>query len=289
MSGARRVIFNADDFGLDPAVNAAVASAHRQGVLNSASLMVSAAAAAEAISVARSLPDLGVGLHLTLVDGYPVLPAAQVPDLLEEDGRFAADLWRRGFRYFFLPRVRRQLAAEITAQYAAFADSGLRLDHVNAHKHLHAHPTVLNLLIDVGKRFALRAVRIPREPLGMARQLAPVTGSAALGARLLLPWVGRMRRVIHSHGLFCNDLLLGLQSTGQMDAERVRRALAITPVGQVTELYFHPAQAQTEQLRQLMPDYRPMAEWRGLCDPELVACLRAQDIHTGKYDDFARG
>ncbi|MEY2341353.1 hopanoid biosynthesis-associated protein HpnK [Acidithiobacillus sp. IBUN Pt1247-S3] len=288
MAGDRRVIFNADDFGLDAAVNAAVASAHRQGVLNSASLMVSAAAAAEAIRLARSMPNLGVGLHLTLVDGYPVLPASQVPDLLDENGRFSSDLWRRGFRYFFISRVRRQLAAEISAQYAAFADTGLRLDHVNAHKHLHAHPTVLNLLIEIGQRFALRAVRIPREPVGLARQLAPVSGAAALGAHLLLPWVGRMRRVIRSQGLFCNDLLLGLQSTGQMDAERVRRALATAPVGQVTELYFHPAQEQTAHLRQLMPGYRPVAELQALCDPELTAYLRAQGIHTGNYDDFAR-
>ncbi|UTV81746.1 hopanoid biosynthesis-associated protein HpnK [Acidithiobacillus sp. YTS05] len=289
MANERKVIFNADDFGLDASVNAAVASAHQYGVLNSASLMVSAAAASEAIQLARNLPDLGVGLHLTLVDGYPVLPAAQVPDLVDAHGRFAADLWRRGVRYFFLPRVRRQLAAEIAAQYAAFADSGLHLDHVNAHKHLHAHPTVLHLLIEIGKRFALRAVRIPREPLALARQLAPVTGSAALGARLLLPWVARMRHVIRSQGLFCNDLLLGLQSTGQMDADRLQRALAVVPAGQVTELYFHPAQEQTTQLRQLMPDYRPAAEWRALCAPELAANLRAQGIRTGTYHDFACG
>ncbi len=289
MAGERRIIFNADDFGLDPAVNAAVVSAHRRGILNSASLMVSATAAAEAITLARKLPELGVGLHLTLVDGFPMLPAAQVPDLVDGHGRFAADLWKRGFRYFFLPRVRRQLAAEISAQYAAFADSGLSLDHVNAHKHLHAHPTVLRLLIEIGKRFSLRAVRVPREPLGLARQLAPVSAGTALGARLLSTWAGGMRRVIRAHGLLCNDLLLGLQSTGQMDVRRVRRALAIAPAGQLTELYFHPAEEQTAALRELMPDYRPVGEWQALCDSALVEELCAQGIRTGSYRDFARG
>jgi hopanoid biosynthesis associated protein HpnK len=287
--GEARVIFNADDYGLDPAVNAAVASAHRQGVLTSASLMVAAPAAAEAVRLARELPKLGVGLHLTLVDGSPILPAEQVPDLVDVQGLFAADLWRRGFRYFFLPRVRRQLEAEIAAQYAAFADFGLPLDHVNAHKHLHVHPTVLQLLIEIGKRFALRSVRIPCEPLPLARQLAPVQGSAALGVRLLTPWVARMRRVIRSHGLFCNDLLLGLQATGQMDGEHLRRALAIAPAGQVTELYFHPAVEQSPSLRALMPNYRPVAEWQALSAPDLPELLQSRHIRKGTYRDFARG
>ncbi len=288
MVDSPRLIVNADDFGLDPAVNAAVLSAHQGGILRSASLMVSAPAAAEAVAMAKAHPSLAVGLHLTLVDGEPVLPQEQVSALVDASGRFAADLWQRGFHYFFSPRAHRQLRAEIEAQFALFADSGLCLDHANAHKHLHAHPTVLRLMLAVGRRFGLRAVRVPREPLTMARQLAPVGARAALGARLLFPWVNRMQRFIRAQGFGCNDFLLGLLSTGQMDGERLHRALQILPAGSLTELYFHPAQEHSPRLRALMPDYRPVAEWQGLLTLAPDA-LGRHGIRWGSYGDFFPG
>ncbi len=286
--GIRRLVFNADDFGLDPAVNEAVESGFCNGVLTSASLMPGAPAAADAVQRARKLPGLAVGLHLTLVDGSPVLPPDRVPALVGSDGRFAPDLWKRSFRYFFLPQVRRQLEDEIRAQYAAFSDTGLHLDHANAHKHLHLHPTVLDLMLRVGREHGLRAVRVPREPVSLARKIAPMAWSAVVGAGMLSPWIGRMARRIRGYGLFSNDLLLGLQATGRMDLPRVLRILALLPPGSTTEIYFHPAVEQTSFLRQLMPDYSPVAEWQALCSPELRAALEKQDIEVGSYSDFSR-
>ena len=156
------LIITADDFGLHPSVNHAVERAHREGVLAAASLMVGAPAAHDAIARARACPDLRVGLHLVLADGAPVLPPRAIPDLVDAGGRFGNRMVRDGVRFFALPRVRRQLALEIHAQFEAFAASGLALDHVNAHKHFHLHPTVLGLIIDIGRRHGLRAVRLPR-------------------------------------------------------------------------------------------------------------------------------
>src|SRR5882757_2815693 len=121
------LIITADDFGLHPAVNEAVERAHRDGVLTATSLMVGAAAAADAIARARRLPQLRVGLHLVLADGVATLPRAQIPDLVDAQGRFGNAMTRDGARFFFLPQVRRQLAAEIRAQFAAFAATGLAL------------------------------------------------------------------------------------------------------------------------------------------------------------------
>ncbi len=143
----KRLIVCADDFGLDPSVNEAVEQAHLHGILSTASLMIGAPAAADAVERARRLPGLRVGLHLTLVDGRPVLPAEEAAALVGDDGRFDPNMARAGVRFFFLPRVRRQLAREIRAQLAAFRATGLTLDHVNAHKHMHLHPTVARLLI----------------------------------------------------------------------------------------------------------------------------------------------
>ena len=155
----KRVIFSADDFGLTESVNEAVELAHREGALTSASLMVAGPAAADAVRRARALPGLRVGLHLVVIEGPAVLPPAEIPDLVDAAGQFPSDQLRLGIAYFFRPRVRRQLAAEIRAQFAAFAATGLTLDHANAHKHMHLHPTVGRLLIDIGRDFGL-----PRDP-----------------------------------------------------------------------------------------------------------------------------
>lgn len=285
--GGRRVIFNADDFGLDMAVNEAVESAHRDGVLTTASLMVAAPAAEDAVTRARELPRLGVGLHLTLVDGAPLLPAEQVPDLVDKQGRFAADLWLRGVRYFFLPQVRKQLAAEIRAQFAAFAATGLELDHANAHKHLHLHPTVLTLMLDVGEEFGLRAVRLPWEPLGAARCGGAQGLAPALWSVFLRPWLARMRRQLDRRRINHNDLLYGLDATGHMDEARLLRMLGCLPATEVTEIYFHPATVQTAALHALMPEYEQHAEWAALMSPRVKNYLRDQDIAKGTFSDFA--
>src|SRR5262249_10519570 len=155
----KRLIITADDFGAAPEVNEAVEIGHTQGVLTAASLMVAAPGCDDAVARAKRLPKLRVGLHLVLVEGRPKLPAGGVPDLTTRDGFFRTDMAAMGADIFFRPKVRSQLAAEIEAQFLAFAASGLRLDHVNTHKHYHLHPTISGLMVQIGRRFGMRASR----------------------------------------------------------------------------------------------------------------------------------
>jgi len=252
----KRVIFSADDFGLTESVNEAVELAHREGALTGASLMVGAPAAADAVRRARALPDLRVGLHLVVIEGPAVLPASQLPDLVDAGGEFPSDQLRLGINYFFRPHVRRQLAAEIRAQFAAFAATGLTLDHANAHKHMHLHPTVGRLLIDIGREFGLPSVRIPAEPPAV---LAACGTRVGLGDRALYHWTRLLRRQARAAGLAANDHCFGLAWSGHMTTDRVRRLLAALPDG-VSEIYFHPATASDPTLRRLMPDYEHAAE-----------------------------
>jgi len=153
--------------------------------------MVAGAAAEDAVRRAHAMPSLRVGLHLVVVDGPSVSPPAEIPDLVDGDGRFPPDQVRLGFRYFFRAPVRRQLAHEIRAQFAAFAATGLKLDHANAHKHMHLHPTVGRMMIDTGREFGLRAVRIPAEPPATLALLGTRTG---IGDRALYAWTWLLRR-----------------------------------------------------------------------------------------------
>jgi hopanoid biosynthesis associated protein HpnK len=264
----KRVIFSADDFGLTERVNEAVELAHRDGALTSASLMVAGPAAVDAVRRAWALPGLRVGLHLVVIEGPAVLPPAEIPDLVDARGQFPSDQLRLGINYFFRPRVRRQLAAEIRAQFAAFAATGLTLDHANAHKHMHLHPTVGRMLIEIGREFGLPAVRIPAEPPAV---LATCGTWVGLGGRALYHWTRLLRRQVCAAGLAANDHCFGLAWTGHMTADRLHRLLAALPDG-VSEIYFHPATSRDATLRRLMPDYEHEAELAALLACRPAAC-----------------
>jgi hopanoid biosynthesis associated protein HpnK len=266
----RRVTFSADDFGLSESVNEAVERAHRDGTLHAASLMVAGHAAADAIQRARALPTLRVGLHLVVIEGQAVLPASEIPDLVDADGWFPSDQLRLGINYFFRPAVRRQLAAEIRAQFAAFADTGLTLDHANAHKHMHLHPTVGRLMIGIGRGFGLRSVRIPAEPPGILARCGTHPG---IGDRALYAWTAVLRHQVHAAGMAANDHCFGLAWSGHMTTARVRALVAELPPG-VSEIYFHPAASRDALLRRLMPGYEHTAELAALLDPVVAEYLR---------------
>lgn len=267
----KRVTFSADDFGLTVAVNQAVERAHRDGILTQASLMVAGGAAEDAVRRAKSLPNLRVGLHLVLVDGHAVSPPASIPALVDAAGRFPADQARLGFKYFFQPGIRAQLAHEIRAQFAAFAASGLPLDHANAHKHMHLHPTIGRLMIQIGAEFGLRAIRVPAEPSEPLRRAGTAPG---LGGLLLHTWTRLLRHQARSAGMITNDHCFGIAWTGHMTRERVATLLRHLPDGH-SEIYFHPATDHDPVLHRLMPDYEHVAEFETLMDRGLLNQPRA--------------
>ena len=248
--------------------------AFRTGVLRAASLMVSAPAAADAVARAHRLPGLRVGLHLVVIEGRATLPSAEIPLLVDQDGRFGTNPLRCGLRYFMRPGLRRQLRAEIAAQYRAFAATGLTLDHANAHKHLHLHPTIGRLLIACGRPHGLRRIRVPAEPPQVLRACGHSPG---IGARLLHAWTSLLRWQARRAGLTHDDQVFGLAWSGHMTADRVLRLLDYLPVG-ATEIYFHPATAQNMELSLLMPSYDQQGELAALCDPRLGASAGASII-----------
>ena len=285
----RFLIVTADDFGIHEAVNEAVSAASRAGVLTAASLMVGAPAAPDAVRRARELPQLRVGLHLVLADGLAVLPREQIPDLVDEHGRFGDGMWLDGVRYFALPGVRRQLEAEIRAQFAAFARTGLVLDHVNAHKHFHLHPTLLGMIVRVGREFGMGAVRVPHEPLWYSTRGAsggPGLGAVAANA-FLLPWVALMKARLRAAGIAHNDQVFGLANTGQVDENTLVEVLAKLPPG-VTEVYLHPAVDTPGPITSTMADYRHSAELAALLSPRVAGAVAATGAILGGYGDIPR-
>lgn len=275
----KRLIVTADDFGASAEVNEAVEQAHRDGILTAASLMVAGNAAADAVARARALPNLGVGLHVVLVEGRPALPADRIPALVDATGNFRTDMARAGVTIFASPTARRQLAAEIEAQFAAFAATGLPLDHVNAHKHFHLHPTIAGTILKIGQRYGMRAARAPVE---LRRPLRQVDGTD-IGPRIETIWARLVRTRLRRAGMTVPDQVFGLAWSGGMTTDRMRGVLERLPDG-LTEIYTHPA---TGAYPGSAPGYDYRGELAALTDPLAKTILTRERVALGRFADFA--
>ncbi|GAA0526872.1 hopanoid biosynthesis associated protein HpnK [Rhizomicrobium palustre] len=277
-SSRKALIVTADDFGAAPEVNEAVIRANREGILTAASLMVAAPGAADAVARAKDNPRLGVGLHLVLVEGKPVLPTSQIPDLVGPDGNFRTDMVKASFAMAFLPKMRRQLAAEIEAQFDAFASTGLTLDHVNAHKHFHLHPIIAKLVVKIGKSYGMRAARAPVEPMEILQKIQPDLRGGEIER-----FVGkRLKERLSRAGIFTPDYVFGLAWTGAMNTRRVGALIDRLPDG-VSEIYVHPA---ISAYPGSAPGYRYSEEFAALMAPEVLA--RMKNVALGSFEHFQK-
>jgi len=248
--------------------------------------MVGAKFAGDAVERARKLPSLKVGLHLVLVEGTAVLSPRKIPDLVDSHGLFSGDLVRSGFKFFFRSGIRQQLEAEIRAQFEAFGKTGLSLDHVNAHNHMHLHPTVLRILLKVGHEYGLKAVRLPNEPPVRAwRASGKSLGSKMTSYFLLLPWISGMQYMLRRAGLRFNDYVFGISDSGAMTVNLVQRFILNLPES-VTEIYFHPSKRRSPELDRDMPDYRHEEEFEALTSPSLLKTIEAAGVQRIAFGDI---
>jgi chitin disaccharide deacetylase len=276
----KRLIVTADDFGATVAINEAVERAHRGGVLTSASLMVAEPAAYDAVERSRRMPALAVGLHVALTNARPMLAPERVPDLVDRDGRFDGRLVRAGVRFFALPRVRAQVRAEIRAQFEAFAATGLALDHVDGHNHLHVHPTILSAILEIGRGFGMRAVRVPFEPFRPSAQ-------GVANALVIGPWAALMRARLRRAGIGCNDAVFGLHDTGRLDEARVLAVIARLREG-LSELYCHPRhRIASVASPALAEEYAREEELDALVSPRVREAIARAGVTLARYGDGA--
>jgi chitin disaccharide deacetylase len=236
----KRLILNADDFGLTAGVNRAILSLNKRNALTSATLMAVAHATLEAASFASNSPQLGVGCHVVLVDGLPALPPAQLPTLVDQEtGRFRPTLGRF-VRDLFLGRIHAgEIEAESEAQIAHLRTLGVRVTHVDTHKHTHIFPRVLAPLLEAAKRQQILAIRNPFEPAWSisATSAAPMMRRAQV--RVLNGFRAGFRSLVGNSGLATTDGAVGVLATGTLDAAALTSLLRALPNG-TWELVTHP-------------------------------------------------
>lgn len=274
MSPSRRLIVNADDFGRSPSINQAVLRAHREGILTTASLMVNEPGCAAAVEMARQNPRLGVGLHLTLLCGRSALAPERIPGLVDAQGRFTDNSAGAGFRYFFQPSLRQQLRAEIYAQLERFQATGLPLDHVNGHLHLHLHPVVFSILMEAQRQFNIQRLRLTVDPFRLNLRLAQghliYRASHAMIFRSLS---AAARPALARRGIKHTGAVFGLLQNARVTEEYVARLLPQLPGGD-SELYSHPS----------LDDFKH--EFDALISPRVREQIQTCGIRLIRYQDL---
>jgi len=271
----RRLIINADDFGRSRSINEAVIRAHREGILTTGSLMMNEDSCGEAVDLAKQNPTLGVGLHLTLLMGHSALPPREIPGLVNERGEFLDDPVKVGFKYFFQRKLREPLRKEIHAQFARFRATGLPLDHVNGHLHLHLHPTVFGILMEDAGTLGIERMRLTRDPFWMdvplARGQRLYRALHALIHSILSGRAGaRMseRKILHTERVF------GLLQNARVDEAYILKLLPVLPAGD-SELYSHPS----------LDNFKH--EFDALISPRVKEQVKKLGIELIRYQDLA--
>jgi hopanoid biosynthesis associated protein HpnK len=243
----RRLIVNADDFGLTSGVNRAIIEGNQSGIVTSATLMANAKDSDDAIELAKAQPSLKTGCHIVLIDGFPL--AANLPSLTENSQHF-----RNSLKQFAVAAIRRQIAAEevqreVEAQINKIQSRGIKLTHVDSHKHTHMFPHILRPLLRAAKARGIRAVRNPFEPLrcwpaGMVLG-APGLWLRSAGVMAFQLFAGEFRRALKAEGMVSTDGTVGIAVTGMLDQQRLLRILEALPDG-TWELVCHPGYSDAD-------------------------------------------
>jgi hopanoid biosynthesis associated protein HpnK len=280
----RALIVTADDFGRSRQVNAAVALAHRDGVLTAASLMVAGSACAEAAAISRDYPNLDVGLHVTVCLGRSALSTSRIPGLVDSNGDFSANPVAAGFRYFFRGALQALLRDELRAQIDRHLELIGRLNYLDGHLNFHIHPTIAAILIELCREYHIPCMRLPREPVFTTLALARDHALRKLTEGMIFRALSRRtRRLIVAHDILTTDRLFGLHQSGHLSEPYVLGVIERLPPG-LTEFYFHPA----TDVGASPPDPSTQRDFSILTNPAIRAALDSQRIRLTNFAELSR-
>ena len=280
----KRLIVNADDFGLSPEVNAGIMRAHRDGILRSASLMVAEPAARAAAEMARDNPALDVGLHAVVCRGRSILDASRLGAAVSASGEFIDSPVGAGMRYFFDRSMRAAMTDELRAQVERHLELVGYLNHIDGHLNFHVHPLFADILVDLAVEYKVPCIRLPRErvltTLRLRRDHAPRKLVESIIFRTLSR---RTSRMMANRGLASTDALFGLHQSGHLSEDYIVGVLDRVRDG-TTELYFHPA----ADIGGTPPAAEAQLEVEILTSPRVRESIARNEIELITFADLAK-
>ncbi|MFH1614607.1 MAG: ChbG/HpnK family deacetylase [Planctomycetota bacterium] len=277
------MIINADDFGQTEGINGAVECAHKEGVLTSATIMANMPAAEDAIEIAKKLPELGVGVHLNLLEGKPVSGDDCVKVLTNSEGEFNFSPAKLAAAGMICRKCAGAIEAECDAQICRVLESGIQPTHLDSHKHVHSFPSIFRIVCRLAERFGIGAIRYTFEPGWASRK--PWPGPAPKGRRnaFQIRLMARINR-LQNPGFFRNEVLLGIAHTGKIDAEFFKAVAKCNKRYRVIEIMTHPGiSAGLDPERTRLIEHR-QRELEALCSKETKEVLkeRFKLVHYGQ-------
>jgi len=289
----RNLIVNADDLGWTQGVNRGIADAHRNGIVTSTSLLANGWAFEEGVQTALQLPRLGVGVHLNLSDGKPVVSAGEVKSLLDENGHFSGGPETLLFRLTAKTLATKEVEVEWNAQIEKVRAAGIRPTHLDGHKHVQMLPGLFAIALRLAKKHGIEAVRVSHEASSLRAALtsggepAGVTLKQGVQARGLKLLARDAREMAEHAGIATTEYFCGIAQTGVLTKKGVQQMLASLPEG-TTELMCHPgyADAELEKSATRLQKSR-QTELEILTDNEIRKSIAALGIRLINYGEIS--
>ena len=281
----KRLIVNADDFGLSAEVNAGILRAHRDGILRSASLMVAEPYARAAADLARDNPALDVGLHAVVCRGRSMLDASRLGAALRAPGEFIDSPVGAGMRYFFDRSMRAAMTDELRAQVERHLELVGYLNHIDGHLNFHVHPLFADILVKLAVEYKVPCIRLPRERVMTTLRLRQDNAARKLVESIIFRTLSRRTsRMMAERGLISTDALFGLHQSGHLSEDYIVGVIDRIRDG-TTELYFHPA----ADIGGVPPAVEAQLEVEILTSARVREAIERNGIELSTFAELAKG
>ena len=277
----KRLIINADDFGLCEGVNKAVAEAHTHGVLTSATIMANMPFAEDAARLGRELSGLGVGAHLNLTEGAPVSKQAEVSAILSQSGQFAYSPAKLSFLSVVSRQVRKAIETEVRAQIRWVIEHGIKPTHLDSHKHIHSFPAIFMIVRKAAEEFGIKAIRLLFEPKEVGYPPWPATSEEGRKRAAILRTMARINRMQDS-SVFKTTACFGIAHTGKIDINFYRALAAYNPAGSM-ELMTHPGFEKGLEPAKTRLVHQRRIELESICSEKTKQYLKDAGIRLVHY------
>jgi len=281
----KKVIINADDFGLSKGVNEGIILAHQKGILTSTTLMANMPGFTQAVGLAKQNEKLGVGIHLNIVRGKPLSPAENVGSLLNKDKKFFSSLFILLRRIWSRKINQQEIELEFRAQIEKILENDIQISHFDSEKHIHCLPSLLKIILKLGKEYNIKRIRYINEYC-----LSPRLFQSAKSIFASLSCLS-MKQKIRKNGLFMPDRSYGICKSGRISSPSIKKFLSTLKEG-VTEIMVHPG-FMTQELLDLEKEigsfyinkYREK-ELKALLDRELKQIIKDKEISLISFNQL---
>lgn len=278
----KKLIINADDFGLCKGVNKAVFEAHTTGVLTSATIMANMPGLYEAIMMAKNMPTLGVGVHLNVIDGKPISSDDRVKLLVNENGEFKYSAYKLAFKSLLNKKILKAIEVELAEQISLIIKKGIKPTHLDSHKHFHCFPPVYRIVCSLAADFGIGTVRWPWEPATVCLSDWPPVEFGDKARAFLARQLALECRRIDSR-FIKNDIFFGVAHTGRID-DKFWSELCKTQFIGTAEVMTHPGYPEGLNKTRLVEQRQIELKW--LCDPATKECLKNAGIELVNYGNL---